>query len=156
LLSLIVMPRWPWLWLGQLGNYEHFIPILIVPGFLVLAALWRYRDNDARLLLLMAMMPTRWFFDAFVLWLIPNSRPGVFVNGGLQVGSRHLALVSLSAQLCGGGTLGTDLPVSSYACGCAVEGMVEAWSGSSELIHITQVIDGVEESDKKDKYDPDD
>ncbi|MFZ0288726.1 MAG: hypothetical protein WBW98_18240 [Candidatus Sulfotelmatobacter sp.] len=73
-LSLMVMPRWPLLWIGQLGHYEHFIPLLVLPGPLLLLALWRYRDRDAILLLLAACMPQRWFFDSFILWLIPRSR----------------------------------------------------------------------------------
>jgi hypothetical protein len=73
-LSLAVLPRWPWLWLAQAKHYEHFIPLLVLPGPLLLLALWRYRDRDAIFLLLMALMPQRWFFDSFVLWLIPKSR----------------------------------------------------------------------------------
>jgi hypothetical protein len=73
-ISLLVMPKWPIWWLHQLGNYEHFIPLLILPGPLLLLALVRYRDRDAWLLLLAAAMPQRWFFDSFILWLIPRSR----------------------------------------------------------------------------------
>jgi len=73
-LSLVVLPRWPLLWLGQAHNYEHFIPLLVFPGPLLLLALLRYRDRDAWLLLLAALMPQRWFYDAFILWLIPKSR----------------------------------------------------------------------------------
>ena len=73
-LSLAVMPNWPRLWLRQIGNYEHFIPFLVLPGPLLSLALLRYRDRDARLLMLAALMPQRWFFDSFILWLIPQSR----------------------------------------------------------------------------------
>jgi hypothetical protein len=73
-LSLVIMPRWPMMWVAQLGHYEHFIPLLVLPGPLLLLALWRYRDRDAILLLLAACMPQRWFFDSFILWLIPKSR----------------------------------------------------------------------------------
>jgi hypothetical protein len=73
-LSLIAMPTWPLLWLKQTGNYEHFIPLLVLPGPLLLLALIRYRDRDALLLALAAIMPQRWFFDSFILWLIPQSR----------------------------------------------------------------------------------
>lgn len=72
--SLIVMPRWPLLWWRQAGNYQHFIPLLVLPGPLLLLGLYRYRSRDAWLLLLSAAMPQRWFFDSFVLWLIPRSR----------------------------------------------------------------------------------
>jgi hypothetical protein len=74
ILSLVVMPNWPWLWLRQTGNYEHFIPLLVLPGPVLLLALLRYRERDAWLLLLAAIMPQRWFFDSFILWLIPQSR----------------------------------------------------------------------------------
>jgi hypothetical protein len=73
-LSLIVMPSWPVLWIREFGNYEHFIPMLVLPGPLLLLALLRRHDRDARLLLLAAVMPQRWFFDAFTLWLIPKTR----------------------------------------------------------------------------------
>jgi hypothetical protein len=73
-LSVAVMPRWPLLWIAQLKNYEHFVPLLVLPGPLLLLALLRYRNRDAILLLLAACMPQRWFFDSFILWLIPKSR----------------------------------------------------------------------------------
>jgi hypothetical protein len=73
-LSLAVLPRWPWLWLGQTHYYEHFIPLLVFPGPLLLLALLRYRERDAWLLLLSAILPQRWFFDSLTLWLIPKSR----------------------------------------------------------------------------------
>jgi hypothetical protein len=73
-LSLAVMPRWPLLWIAQMAHYEHFVPLLVFPGILLLLALLRYRDRDAMLLLLAACMPQRWFFDSFILWLIPKSR----------------------------------------------------------------------------------
>jgi hypothetical protein len=73
-LSFAILPQWPLLWLSQLHNYEHFIPLLVFPGPLTLLALLRYRDRDAWLLLLASLMPQRWFFDSFILWLIPKSR----------------------------------------------------------------------------------
>jgi len=80
LASLLVLPHWPQLWLGQLHNYQHFIALLVLPGPLILLALLRYRDRDARLLLLTACMPQRWFFDAFILWLIPKTRREILVT----------------------------------------------------------------------------
>jgi hypothetical protein len=73
-LSLAVMPSWPLLWIAQLKHYEHFVPLLVLPGPLLLLALLRYRNRDAIFLLLTACMPQRWFFDTFILWLIPKSR----------------------------------------------------------------------------------
>jgi hypothetical protein len=74
LVSLAVMPNWPLLWWRQAGHYEHFFPLLVLPGPLLALALLRYRDRDARLLFLSSLMPQRWFFDSFTLWLIPQSR----------------------------------------------------------------------------------
>lgn len=73
-LSLLVMPAWPWLWAGHFYLYNRFVPLLIVPGPLLALALLRYRDRDALLLLLAALMPQRWFYDTFILWLIPKTR----------------------------------------------------------------------------------
>ena len=87
LLTLIAMPRWPLLWLGQLKNYEHFIPLLVMPGPLLALALWRYRDKDAWFLLVTALMPQRWFFDAFILWLIPKSRREILFTAALSWGA---------------------------------------------------------------------
>jgi hypothetical protein len=88
-LSLILLPQWPRLWLGQAHNYEHFIPLLVFPGPLLLLALLRFRDRDAWLLLLAAVMPQRWFFDAFTLWLIPKTRreflPTIFLSWGAGI-----------------------------------------------------------------------
>ena len=54
LASLALMPNWPLLWLRQTRNYEHFIPILVLPGELLALALLRYRNRDAQLLFLSA------------------------------------------------------------------------------------------------------
>ncbi len=72
--SLAVMPSWPMLWIAQLAHYNRFVPLLVWPGPLLLLALLRYRDRDAVLLLLAACMPQRWFYDGFLLWLIPKTR----------------------------------------------------------------------------------
>ncbi|HEY1679093.1 MAG TPA: hypothetical protein VGG04_15360 [Candidatus Sulfotelmatobacter sp.] len=72
--TIAAMPNWPWLWLHQGRYYEHFFPLFVFPGEFLLFALWRRRERDARLLLLSALMPQRWFFDTFTLWLVPKSR----------------------------------------------------------------------------------
>jgi hypothetical protein len=74
LASLAIMPNWPLLWFRQIGNYQHFIPILVLPGEVLVLALLRYRNRDAQLLFFSAVLPQRWFFDSFILWLIPQSR----------------------------------------------------------------------------------
>jgi hypothetical protein len=83
-LSIVVLPSWPRLWLGQTQYYEHFFPLLVFPGPVILLALARYRDRDAWLLLLSSIMPQRWFFDSFILWLIPKSRRQIVLTAGLS------------------------------------------------------------------------
>lgn len=72
--TFVVMPSWFKYWLAQAVRYEHYFPMLIFPGPLLLLALFRHRQRGAQLLLLSAIMPQRWFYDAFTLWLIPRSR----------------------------------------------------------------------------------
>jgi hypothetical protein len=74
LLTILVLPRWPLWWIRQFGNYQHFIPIFVFPGPFIILALLRWRDQHARFLFLTSLMPQRWFFDSFILWLIPNTR----------------------------------------------------------------------------------
>lgn len=74
LLTIVLVPRWPVWWIRQFGNYQHFTPILVFPGLFILSALIRWRDPDARFLLLSSLVPQRWFFDSFILWLIPRTR----------------------------------------------------------------------------------
>ena len=81
------MPRWPLLWVHQFGNYEHFVPLLVFPGPLLALALWRYRDRDAWLLFLAAIVPQRWYFDAFILWLIPKTRRELIWTSALSWGA---------------------------------------------------------------------
>lgn len=73
-MSFVVMPSWLSRWLAQLGGYQHFFPLLIPPGFLLLLAVWKYRDPDTRLLLTASAVPQRWFYDPFILFLIPKTR----------------------------------------------------------------------------------
>lgn len=61
-------------WPGHAFRCGGRHPLLVLPGPLLLLALFRYRDRDAHLLLLSAILPQRWFFDTFTLWLIPRSR----------------------------------------------------------------------------------
>jgi hypothetical protein len=72
--SLLWMPRWPLDWIPALRGYQHFFPLLVIPGPLLLVALWRYRSRDAWLLTVLALTPQRWFYDSFALWLIPKTR----------------------------------------------------------------------------------
>jgi hypothetical protein len=78
--SLVVMPRWPLEWIAQLGGYQYFVPLLVLPGPLLAVALWRYRDRDAQLIFFSAIVPQRWFYDSFGLWLIPKTRRSILAT----------------------------------------------------------------------------
>src|ERR1700751_1143610 len=47
LASLAMDPRWPLRWLQQTPHYQHFLPLMLIPGPLLLLALLHYRDRDA-------------------------------------------------------------------------------------------------------------
>ena len=75
--SLALTLRWYAEWPRQLGNYGHFFPAAVFPGIVILLALFTLRNGrnkDALLLILASVVPQRWFYDAFILWLIPKSR----------------------------------------------------------------------------------
>lgn len=74
LASFACRPRWPLEWITQLNSYQFFVPLLILPGPLLVLALWRWRDRDAWLLFVCSVVPQRWFYDSFLLWLIPKKR----------------------------------------------------------------------------------
>jgi hypothetical protein len=53
-------------------------------GPLVALTLLRYRERDARLLFLVAVVPQRWLYDPLILWLIPKSRREFVYTVGLS------------------------------------------------------------------------
>jgi hypothetical protein len=87
LLTLVWMPAWPLLWFHQWGHYPHFVPLLVFPGPLLVLALIRYRDRDALLLFLSALVPQRWFFDSLTLWLIPRTRKQILGTAAISWGA---------------------------------------------------------------------
>ena len=87
LLSLLISPTWPLRWLSQLGGYEFFVPLLVLPGPLLVFALARRRDPDSHLLLLTALIPQRWFYDTFILWLIPKTRKEILATAAVSWGA---------------------------------------------------------------------
>ncbi|NJN65953.1 MAG: hypothetical protein HC884_04175 [Chloroflexaceae bacterium] len=80
LLTLLIDPSWPLRWLPQTRSYGGYIPLLVFPiGLVLLAALWRWRHEQARFLLLMSLVPQRGFYDALLLWYLPRT-PGQMVG----------------------------------------------------------------------------
>jgi hypothetical protein len=76
LLSLLLYPTWPWVWLDQIGSYQGTRPpLLSLPlGPLLLLALLRRRDRRAWLILAMAVMPQRMVYDQLALLLVATTR----------------------------------------------------------------------------------
>ena len=75
LISIIIWPAWPIEWLRK-GNFHTFVgfsPLLVVPGFLLIAAAIAWRSRSARLLLAMSLPMQRYFYDQLPLFLIPQS-----------------------------------------------------------------------------------
>ncbi len=78
--SFILRPQWLFEWIPQARGYLFFVPLLVLPGPLLVLALFRWREQDARLLLLACIMPQRWFYDAFLLWIIPKTPRSIMVT----------------------------------------------------------------------------
>ena len=85
--SLAVDPTWPLRWVSHLGGYQGFVPLLVLPGPILVFALARRRDPDVHLLLLTALVPQRWFYDGFILWLIPKTRREILATAALSWGA---------------------------------------------------------------------
>jgi len=85
--SLVLLPRWPLRWLSGVGYHPHYIPLLALPGPALLLALWRRQDADSHLLLLSAVAPQHWFYDTFILWLIPKNRREILATASLSWGA---------------------------------------------------------------------
>ena len=90
LLSLALMPSWPWEWLDNLSWVQRHPPAILTPGgwLLALAAV-RWRQREARLLLAMACVPQLLFFaDQLPLFLVARTRREavLFTAAGVVVG----------------------------------------------------------------------
>lgn len=78
--SLIISPSWPSRWYPLTRSYYGFVPLLTIPGSLLLLALVRWRDARARFLLALAVVPQQvFFYDQLLLWHIPITRRQIVV-----------------------------------------------------------------------------
>jgi hypothetical protein len=85
IVSLLIDPSWTLRWLGMTQEYQHMIPLLTLPfGPLLALALLRWRDERARLLLAMSVLPFRGVYDLAALWLIPRLSRHAFVLTALS------------------------------------------------------------------------
>jgi len=74
LVSLMLMPTWPWQWLAQTGQYGGFIPLLTLFGPVLAVTLFFWRDWQARFLLFLSITPQHYmFYDQLLVWMIPQS-----------------------------------------------------------------------------------
>jgi hypothetical protein len=97
LVSLLVLPSWPLDWLNNAGTHTVFQPALVVPGFLLLLAALRWRRPEARLLLLLALIPQRPIYDQLALWLV--ARPDSAQDSQTLQATRPLALLRASRPM---------------------------------------------------------
>ena len=76
LASFLIRPGWLGEWREALASAEHFRPLLLRPGgFLMLLALLRWRDPDARLLLGLVLVPqTGLHYDALPAMLVSRTK----------------------------------------------------------------------------------
>ena len=77
IISLLIMPHWPFYWIvaSSLSTSIHPIPILMFPGVILILALLCWRRKEAWVLLLMAIVPqTPFYYDQLMLWLIPENK----------------------------------------------------------------------------------
>jgi hypothetical protein len=73
--SLLVMPTWPRDWLGVLGSPVHAPPLLRPGGFVMLAALLRWRRPEGRLLAGLCCLPhVTTLYETLPLFLVPANR----------------------------------------------------------------------------------
>ena len=88
-LSLLVNPHWPGEWLDILpqrvpGIYRS--PVTVLGGPLLILALMRWRRADARLLLVMSLVPQNMlFYDQLLLWLVPKTKNELMLLGTLSM-----------------------------------------------------------------------
>lgn len=76
LVSLLIYPTWPIVWLGQVQRFQGAVPPIFASplSILLLLALLRWREKRSWLLLLAACMPQRMVYDQLTLFLIPETR----------------------------------------------------------------------------------
>lgn len=84
LLTLLFDPTWPLRFLAQTEGYDGLLPIFTVaaPAFLLLALRWR--DPDARFLLLCGLAPQRVYHDLLLMSAVLRSRQEALLWTGVS------------------------------------------------------------------------
>jgi len=98
LVSLMVMPNWPREWLSNaIGSPVHFEPWRAPGGFLLFAALLRWRRPEGRMLAALAIVPSSPIvYEALPLFVIPQRRTEMLV---LTITSNLMFLLMLGRSL---------------------------------------------------------
>jgi len=92
LISLMVMPGWPPLWLEAVRQQIHTPPVLRPGGALLLLSLLRWRHPEARLLAAYSVIPiSTGMYDTLPLFLIPQRRRDAYVLAALTLVASFLA-----------------------------------------------------------------
>jgi hypothetical protein len=79
-LSLAVIPGWPWLWVEAIRHQIHTPPIFRPGGALLLLGLLRWRRPEGRLIATYAFVPqSTGLYDALPLFLVPHRRRDAYV-----------------------------------------------------------------------------
>jgi hypothetical protein len=75
ILSLLLYPRWPMEWLthGNLQTFNGRVPLLVVPGFLLIAGLGALRTQEGRVITAMSLTVQRLFYDQLLLFVLPRT-----------------------------------------------------------------------------------
>jgi hypothetical protein len=79
-ISFALFPKWPVAWYqkGDLSSYLGRSPVTVGPGILLLLTLWFWRFRLGRMLIAVACVPQRFFYDQLPLLLVPQT-PGQMV-----------------------------------------------------------------------------
>jgi hypothetical protein len=96
-LTFLLLPTWPSDWFTALRGAPHYTaPMLRPGGFLLLLAFLRWRQPEARMLGLLALIPhTTGLYEQLPLLLIPQTRP----RFAMLMGGMYLAALLVYAVL---------------------------------------------------------
>ena len=133
-LSLAIRPSWPWEWLSQIREYQGLKPpILTLPfGPLILASLLYWRDRRAWLILTMAIVPQRVFYDQLPLLLVAQNKRQMFpLVFSSWISFLVLWLSRNMAEMPGGWQLWVVVGHYLPAVGVLLWPQLEAWARSS-------------------------
>ena len=88
--SFVLRPTWVSDWIVAVRSAHHFVPLVFrTGGWLMLAALLKWRRPEARMLLLLSIVPmTMAAYEAVALFLIPRTKHEIIVFAALTVAAQ--------------------------------------------------------------------